>query len=229
MNTGLIKHTLNQQLYTILKNEIMNGTIPLGSKLTNRELQERFQVSSTPVRDAINKLYQEGLVKELSKAGAEVISFDSVYAQELNEFIASLSCGALQMTIAKGTTAEVTAQLKKYLALQASATDEEGYFDADFRFHKSFFDFCGNQFIKETYKRYNQIRYLLVKYAIRTEGHRSEAMEQHQCIIDAYSQGQYDHAAQLLKDHYDRGLFLINEYWTKENPSASSNRTPLQK
>ncbi len=40
----------------------------MGDKLTNRELQERFQVSSTPVRDAINRLSKDGLTQEVSKA-----------------------------------------------------------------------------------------------------------------------------------------------------------------
>lgn len=93
----------------------MSGTIPLGSKITNRELQERFQVSSTPVRDTINKLYQDGLVKEVTKTGAQVINFDYGYAEEINEFIASISCVALNMTIAKGTDKEVTKYLKEYL------------------------------------------------------------------------------------------------------------------
>ncbi len=137
MKSTLVKTTLSEQIYDILKNEIMSGTIPLGSKITNRELQERFQVSSTPVRDTINKLYQDGLVKEVTKTGAQVISFDYGYAAEINEFIAAISCVALNMTVAKGADREVTKHLKKYLNKQAIAADDDAYFDADFHFHKS--------------------------------------------------------------------------------------------
>ncbi|MEI3282595.1 MAG: FCD domain-containing protein [Enterocloster sp.] len=46
------------------------------------------------------------------------------------------------------------------------------YFEADFRYHKVFFDYCGNRFMKETYKQYNFIRTLLIRFAIRTEEER---------------------------------------------------------
>ncbi|WP_460643888.1 GntR family transcriptional regulator [Lacrimispora brassicae] len=212
MMSTLVKMTLSEQIYNILKNEIMSGTIPLGSKITNRELQERFLVSSTPVRDTINKLYQDGLVKEVTKTGAQVISFDYGYAAEINEFIAAISCVALNMTIAKGADKEVTKHLKEYLKKQTVAPDDDAYFDADFHFHKSFFDFCGNQFLKETYKRYNLIRFLLIKFAIRTAEDRSCSTKQHGDIVTAYSSGQFDLASQLLEQHYIHGLSLIKGY-----------------
>ncbi len=212
MKDTLVKMTLSEQIYNILKNEIISGTIPLGSKVTNRELQERFLVSSTPVRDTINKLYQDGLVKGVTKTGAQVISFDYEYATEINEFIAAISSVALTMTVAKGTDKEVTKHLKESLKKQAAASDDDAYFDADFHFHKSFFDFCGNQFLKETYKRYNLIRFLLIKSAIRSAEDRSCSIKQHGDIVNAYSVGQFGLASQLLEQHYIHGLALIKEY-----------------
>ncbi len=212
MKNTLVKMTLSEQIYNILKNEIMSGTIPLGSKITNRELQERFLVSSTPVRDTINKLYQDGLVKEVTKTGAQVINFDYEYAEEINEFIAAISCVALTMTTARGADKEVTKHLKEYLKRQSIATDDDAYFEADFHFHKSFFDFCGNQFLKETYKRYNLIRFLLIKFAIRTAEDRSCSTKQHKDIVDAYSSGNFDLASKLLEQHYIHGLSLIKGY-----------------
>lgn len=212
MKNTLVKMTLSEQLYNIIKNEIMSGTIPLGSKITNRELQERFLVSSTPVRDTINKLYQDGLVKEVTKTGAQVISFDYEFAAEINEFIAAISGVALNMTVAKGTDKDVTEYLKKHLKEQAIAQDDDAYFEADFHFHKSFFDFCGNQFLKETYKRYNLIRFLLIKFAIRTAEDRSGSTKQHKDIVDAYSSGNFALAARLLEQHYIHGLSLIQGY-----------------
>ena len=81
MAEKIIKLTLSDQIYNILQKDIIDGVIPLGGKLTNRELQERFQVSSTPVRDAIHKLFQNGLVEDVTKTGAQIISFDPDYSK----------------------------------------------------------------------------------------------------------------------------------------------------
>ena len=74
MAENIIKLTLSEQIYNILKEDILAGTIPLGAKLTNRELQERFQVSSTPIRDAINKLNQDGLIGEVTRMTRHILT-----------------------------------------------------------------------------------------------------------------------------------------------------------
>ena len=150
MAENIIKLTLSEQIYNILKEDILAGTIPLGAKLTNRELQERFQVSSTPIRDAINKLNQDGLIGEVTKTGAQLISFDFEYSGELNEFILALSCQAVALSARSSQTRQVTEELYRNLKAMAEAQDDEAYFDADYRFHKAFFDYCGNRFLKET-------------------------------------------------------------------------------
>ena len=80
----IVKKTLNEQIYEALRDEILAKKISFGEKLVNRELQNKFGVSSTPVRDAINRLYMDGLVDEVSKTGARIISFDLKFATEIN-------------------------------------------------------------------------------------------------------------------------------------------------
>lgn len=205
MMNNINKLTLSEQVYNILRTDILNGSISLGSKLTNRELQERFQVSSTPVRDAINKLNQDGFIKEVTKTGAQLIDFDYEYSKELNDFIISLSCDAIQLSSEGDHTRLVASELYRHLAAMASAVGDDAYFDADYNFHKVFFDFCGNRFLKETYKRYNMIRYLLMRYAIRTKEHRATSIQQHRQIMDAYAGQDYEAAKQLMEDHYQHG------------------------
>ena len=197
MAENIIKLTLSEQIYNILKEDILAGTIPLGAKLTNRELQERFQVSSTPIRDAINKLNQDGLIGEVTKTGAQLISFDFEYSGELNEFILALSCQAVALSARSSQTRQVT-------------EDDEAYFDADYRFHKAFFDYCGNRFLKETYKRYNLIRFLLMRHAVRTLEHRTSSIRQHRLITEAYEDGDYKLAEKLTEEHYRYGVHLID-------------------
>ena len=69
----LNKATLSEQIYTILKNDILDQSIPQGEKLTLKNLQERFATSSTPIRDALTRLTEEGLVNYYSNVGVTVI------------------------------------------------------------------------------------------------------------------------------------------------------------
>ena len=112
MPEKIIKQTLSEQIYNILKEDILSGRILMGDKLTNRELQERFQVSSTPVRDAINRLSKDGLTQEVSKSGAQLITFDYSYANELNDFITFLACRAVMLSSTEPDTEKLVEKLQ---------------------------------------------------------------------------------------------------------------------
>lgn len=96
----LMRKSLSNQIYTVLKKEILHGAIPFGSKLVNRQLQSRFDVSSSPVRDAINRLYLDGLVSSITQSGAVVVEFTLDFYTEVNEVLplhrrgGRASCGA---------------------------------------------------------------------------------------------------------------------------------------
>ena len=140
MAEKIVKLTLSDQIYNILQKDIIDGVIPLGGKLTNRELQERFQVSSTPVRDAIHKLFQNGLVEDVTKTGAQIISFDPDYSKEVNEFISALACEAMLMTAQITDQEHIAKELYRYQNEMIEAEDSNLYFEADINYHNCFFE-----------------------------------------------------------------------------------------
>ena len=88
----IVKKNLSEQIYESLKKEILDQKIGFGEKLINRSLQEKYGVSSTPVRDAINRLYVDGLLDNISNVGARVIPFDyKVRDNAINESCSSQS------------------------------------------------------------------------------------------------------------------------------------------
>ena len=236
MPEKIIKQTLSEQIYNILKEDILSGRILMGDKLTNRELQERFQVSSTPVRDAINRLSKDGLTQEVSKSGAQLITFDYSYANELNDFITFLACRAVMLSSTEPDTEKLVEKLQMYEEEMAGAKTSMEYFEADFRYHKVFFDHCGNRFMKETYKQYNFIRTLLIRYAIfpyttlfrsryaiRTEDERDLGIRQHRGITQAFQKKDYEKARKLMEEHYLSGMQLAREHY-REGDTFRENK-----
>lgn len=66
--------SLVDQVYDRLKERIVTFKIPFGSRLNVSRLQEEFGVSSTPVREALNRLLNEGLIEYENNVGARVIN-----------------------------------------------------------------------------------------------------------------------------------------------------------
>ena len=83
----VVKDLLSEQIYKILKNDIINSKINFGEVLVNKNLQERFEVSSTPIRDAILRLKEDGIIEEITRSGAKLIDFDPNFACEVNQLI----------------------------------------------------------------------------------------------------------------------------------------------
>ena len=65
--------SLVDQVYEKLRERIVQLKIPFGSKLNVSKLQEEYGVSSTPVREALNRLLNEGLIEFENNVGARVI------------------------------------------------------------------------------------------------------------------------------------------------------------
>ena len=57
------KRSLVDQVYEMLRGDIITLRRPLGSKLNVNELQDELGVSCTPIREAVNRLQQEGLIE----------------------------------------------------------------------------------------------------------------------------------------------------------------------
>ena len=87
---ALNKSTLSEQIYQILRSDILHQRIPLGEKLTLKNLQAQFEVSSTPIREALTRLTEDGLVRYYSNIGVNVIELSKQDLTELYQFMGDL-------------------------------------------------------------------------------------------------------------------------------------------
>ena len=127
---GLNKSTLSEQIYQILRNDILTQKIPCGEKLTLKVLQERFQVSSTPIREALTRLTQDQLVSYYSNVGVRVINFTADDLREIYTFMGDLDGLAIRYASAspdqEKLQAEVTEILEKECAAAKAADVQPG-------------------------------------------------------------------------------------------------------
>lgn len=212
----IIKKTLSEQIYEVLIADIICGKINLGDKLTNRELQERFNVSSTPVRDAINNLSRDGLLYNVTRSGAQLIDFNAQYATQVNEFIIALSCEALMLSAKNSSPEDVARDLYTYQNLMETSS-ENSYYHYDYQYHKTFFKHSKNHFLQDAYKQVNVIRSFLFRYAIRTPDEKRFSIAQHKEITETYVAKNYKAARELLQAHLNYGLERAIDYYKQHS------------
>ncbi len=199
---NIIKKSISEQIYNVLKMEILSQKIKFGEKLINKDLQEKFGVSSTPIRDAINRLYQDGLIEEITNSGARVLYFNLKFAMDVNEMMLILAKSSLALSGKRANIEKVASELDEIILQHSKniATDE--YFDWDYKFHKVFFDYMENNECKRVYKKYNVLHELFARYYNVSEDLRSHSYSQHKLILNAYRIGRIDEAIELMETHY---------------------------
>lgn len=123
----LKKQSLVDQIYDELKKQIIELTIPLGSKLNVSELQEKFGVSSTPIREAINRLQKDGVVEYENNVGAKVIDIDEKDVYEIQEVSFALLTGAIRYSMQKTSTTEICKEIKYYIDKLIDSNSKEEF------------------------------------------------------------------------------------------------------
>lgn len=217
----IIRKNLSDQIYEILKREILHNDIAFGEKLVNRSLQKRFQVSSTPIRDAINRLYMDGLVEDINNSGAKIIDFELEFGLEVNEFLMALVQSGVRFTFKKKPLNEIIAFLEDSIRLQEENIENDSYIEHDYNFHMFFIESANNKNLKKTYMQYSALYEVLVRnyHFSNIVERRKNFLRQHKKILQAVKDNNLKATLDAFEEHFKAAeiLFITIDRALKNN------------
>ena len=195
---GLNKSTLSEQIYQILRNDILTQKIPCGEKLTLKLLQERFQVSSTPIREALTRLTQDQLVSYYSNVGIRVISFTADDLREIYTFMGDLDGLAIRYASASPDQEKLQAEVTEILEKECAAAKA-----ADVQTWNRYSD---NSRLAESAERLRSGISIFSNQYCRETVIQTRIDEEHLAIFQAYKDGDIEKAVQMMKTHLNDSL-----------------------
>jgi DNA-binding GntR family transcriptional regulator len=142
-----LKRTLaREQIYAELRDWILSGSLASGERLHDMELAARLGVSRTPVREALRRLEDEGLVQTSPNRWTRVTPLEVGDALSLYPIIWRLESLAFDLAIdvLGDTELEELERTNQRLAAALEAGDALAASAADHEFHQIFIDRCGN-------------------------------------------------------------------------------------
>lgn len=212
--SAIKKRSLVDQVYEELRGGILSLRIPLGSRLNVNELQEELQVSCTPIREAINRLQQEGLVTYENNVGARVLSLDEHDVEEIQQLAMTLHRAAIALAMEKEDHGVLYSELERYLAEYAGAGTVQDEVMAVNRLVGTFYHHCGNRRLDRSMISI-QGQQLLLRYIYATcrSGGKSEA--DFAPLLRAVRASDTDAACRALQENTDRNTPAILEYLRK--------------
>ncbi len=204
---NLVKTTLSEQLYELIRNDIITQQIQMGEKITLKQFQEKYNVSSTPIREALTRLGNEGLVSIITNVGANVISIDRDDLVELYEFMGDLDSLAVSYSSRSTQKTELIGQLENCVATTADTSQTlEKRISASDSFHLLFYDYANNRRLSGAAEK---LRSQLTIFSHNYERDAQTLMrieQMHEEILTLYKSGNYEAAAKTMKAHLQKSL-----------------------
>lgn len=202
-NDDLVGRLLVSQVASTLRDMIIQDELKPGTRIRERQLSDRLNVSRTPLREAIRILVSERLVHSLPNRGAVVANPDMEEVRQLLEVLGTLEALAGQLA-AKSATDE---QIQEILALHHEMLssyyrkDKLAYFKLNQAIHKSIVAAGGNQVLVDTHRQLNARLYRIRYISNQRNDRWHEAVEQHELIADALKARDELRLSTLLRDH----------------------------
>ena len=191
------------KLITQITQDISSGALRPGDQLEEADLSERFNVSRTPVREAIGVMVSNGLLETRPRKGAFVRVLTPEELLDLFEVAAELE--AMACRLAAGSLTEehelaIKIQLDRCKKVAAS-NDKKQYSICNLEFHDAIHQASRNKWLisqlKQTGIHLNSYR--SIPYDVR--GRLAKSADEHEQIFEAILEGDERKASDLMRDH----------------------------
>jgi DNA-binding GntR family transcriptional regulator len=187
---GPIPKTLSQAIYNHIKESIVNNKLKANQKINEKEIAKSFEISTTPVREAVLRLGAEGYVTINSHREAIVKKVSYEELREIFQILGLLDSVGTSLAVDHITAEELkeierlTRELKE--ACQPDSIDK--FMNINLKIHKKIWNLIPNRFLQATIRfvadqiqRYRYARF----YAFRKPGALERSLQEHKEILAA--------------------------------------------
>lgn len=184
--------TLVEVAYKALKKDITERVLVPGEKIVLREVNERYGISPTPIKQALNRLIAEGLVESIPRKGIRVrvikgeeiaelmdirLMIETYYIQRIMQ---SFNEGLMREKLLKNLTEQI-----RIIERVANIEDYFKYYNLDLEFHQMYIKGCKNKKILHIYNSLGTHGYAFYVYRIQEKESLIEGVKEHENIFNA--------------------------------------------
>lgn len=187
--------------YEQLKKEIMDGTLEPGEKLVVNSISKRYHMSSMPVREALLRLEQDGLVQSSPHRGACVHRCDYNQFYELIQVSVALESMACRLAavLIDDTAMEQLEGLLRGMESAAQSGDISTYLILNDEFHMGIYRACGNKELFSMIRATHRRTYPYTSIALHTQGRAAHSVEEHRDWMEALRQRNQEKCAAMCR------------------------------
>lgn len=211
----LPRRPLHDDLVEHLRDLIVRGTLAPGSKVQEQVLCDQFQVSRTPLREALRSLAAEGLIVLTPRRGATIAEITRKDLEEAFPILGALEALAGELACQNLTDGDIAhaRDLQAQLVRAHEAGDLAGYSAANTAIHSLILGAADNPLLAKMLKSLDG-RVRRARYMVNISGARwAAAVAEHELILAALEARDGAKLGRILKDHIANKLSsLIGQF-----------------
>jgi DNA-binding GntR family transcriptional regulator len=211
------QQSISDIVFKKIESDILSGEYKCGDVLSENKLASKFQVSRTPVREALKRLEQEDLIEYSSSKTIKVLGITKDDVLDIYKIRLSIEADAI-IKASENMTDEEYDELVKIVDLQEfyeSKNDAENMNAADSRLHVRMFELASSNIyqtvLTELHKKIRQYR--MISQSKHSRGLQS--IEEHRAILSAMKEKNHELIKKLTNEHInnarDNIISLTNE------------------
>lgn len=219
----LPRQTLSGQLAERIRSEILDGTFPLGAQLHEAELAETYGVSRGPLREAIQRLIQEGLLRSEPHRGVFVPELTDADLTDIYFVRRALEIAALGRVMAGPDSADLARRLGAITDLMAAALaaeNDRGFAELDLDYHQAIVEAADSPRLSKTYATIQAETRLCLHLIMG--GYRGSAalVEEHRMLAGLIAGGDAEAAIDELGRHFGDPVGNLKKAKAKRRPDG---------
>lgn len=204
-----------------LRQDILSGELPPGTRLIQSDVAARLGVSTTPVREAMRELASEGLLDGDPHKGLLVHQptlSELVEVYELRAILEPVNIRKVAENISDAHVRTASALVDQMEGVE----DPAEWVQLNSRFHEVVTDASGSPRLMEFLRNLRNVSSLYVGiFAQQTPGRLAHANEEHRAMLDACRDGNADRAAEVVATHVSESLQIVRRLLLEEGASIA--------
>ncbi len=146
--------SLKKKIYDSVLSDILQGNYTQDTIISEKKLIEKYQVSKSPVRDALIELCNEGILRSIPRYGYEIVRITETDIRNIIEYRVILESECVRISVKRMLDKEID-ELEQYTRQCCSVPDEVDiwkHWDNNMRFHLRLNSYAQNQYVYDKLK-----------------------------------------------------------------------------
>ncbi len=199
--------SLVEDAYEQIRRRILDNVWPPGHRALEQEVALALGMSRTPVREALMRLQNEGLVEVIPRHGMRVLPVSPNDMREIYQIFTALECMAAELLAQRKPTDEELEPLvaaTKAMDRALRADDLDAWAAADERFHAHLVEMAGNRQLQATVLNYWDRAHRARMFTLRLRPKPVNSTKEHMQLVERLRAGDAEGAARVNRAHRER-------------------------